>query len=311
MNYLTWLNEWLENYVKPTHKARTYERYQQIVNTHILTNLGDYDLNAITPLLLQKYITNLLQHGNRLTGQALSANTVNGIISILQSSLKMAYTLGLCREYVGNKIVRPKITEKQVACFSLTEQKKMEQYILTSKKYKLYGVIICLYTGLRIGELLALEWADLDFSKGILTVSKTAYDNHGQRYIDRPKTANSHRMIPLPKQLVPVLKDLKRNTQSNWVVVDKNNQPVSVRSYQRSFELLQYKLKIAHKGFHALRHTFATRALECGMDVKSLSEILGHKNTNITLNRYVHSLLEHKQEMMSKLGKILTSAPEK
>ncbi|MCI8369923.1 MAG: tyrosine-type recombinase/integrase [Clostridia bacterium] len=80
--------------------------------------------------------------------------------------------------------------------------------------------------------------------------------------------------------------------------------PVSVRSYQRSFELLLKKLNIPHKGFHALRHTFATRALECGMDVKTLSELLGHKNTGITLNRYAHSLIEHKTEVMNRLGKI-------
>ena len=90
-----------------------------------------------------------------------------------------------------------------------------------------------------------------------------------------------------------------------WVIVDNESKIISVRSYQRSFELLLKKLKIEHKGFHALRHTFATRALECGMDIKSLSEILGHKNTNTTLNRYVHSLLEHKQDMMNKLGKLL------
>ncbi len=305
MKYQNWLNEWLENYIKPTHKQRTYDRYWQVVNTHILASLGNYELNAITPLILQKYVAQLLQNGNQQTGQSLSANTVNGIISILQSSLKTAYTLGLCDEYVGNKIARPKITEKQVSCFNLTEQKQIEHYVLTNKKFKLYGVIICLYTGLRIGELLGLEWRDLDFNKGILTVSKTVYDHQGQRCIDTPKTITSCRMIPLPKQLLPVLRNLKQNTKSNCIVVDKDNRPISVRSYQRSFELLQKKLKIAHRGFHALRHTFATRALECGMDVKSLSEILGHKNTSITLNRYVHSLLEHKQSMMNKLGKLL------
>ena len=154
MKYQNWLNEWLENYIKPIHKQRTYDRYWQIVNTHILGNLGSYELNAITPLLLQKYVAQLLQSGNRQTGQPLSANTVIGIISILQSSLKTAYTLGLCREYVGNKIIRPKITEKQISCFNLTEQKQIERYIITNQKFKLYGVIICLYTGLRIGELL-------------------------------------------------------------------------------------------------------------------------------------------------------------
>ena len=88
-------------------------------------------------------------------------------------------------------------------------------------------------------------------------------------------------------------------------MVSANGKPVSVRSYQRSFELLLKRLNIPHKGFHSLWHTFATRALECGMDVKTLSEILGHKNPTVTLNRYAHSLMEHKAEMMNRLGKLL------
>ena len=111
-------------------------------------------------------------------------------------------------------------------------------------------------------------------------------------------------MIPLPKQLRPILKGLKKRSNSSSVV-SANGSTVSVRYYQRSFELLLKKLKIPHKGFHSLRHTFATRAIECGMDVKTLSEILGHKNPTVTLNRYAHSLMEHKKEMMNRLGKLL------
>ena len=104
--------------------------------------------------------------------------------------------------------------------------------------------------------------------------------------------------------MLAMLKSIKKRSKSEYVVANGPN-PVCVRSYQRSFTLLLRKLKIPHKGFHALRHTFATRALECGMDVKTLSEILGHKNATVTLNRYVHSLMEHKQEMMNKVGKLL------
>ena len=111
-------------------------------------------------------------------------------------------------------------------------------------------------------------------------------------------------MIPLPKQLLPILKALKKRSVSPSVVSAKGK-PVSVRSYQRSFELLLKKSDIPHKGFHSLRHTFATRAIECGMDVKTLSEILGHKNPTVTLNRYAHSLMEHKQAMMNRLGKLI------
>ena len=169
-------------------------------------------------------------------------------------------------------------------------------------------MVLCLYTGLRIGELLALTWSDIDFGKGLLFVSKTCHDgNDGQnhiRIIDSPKTVHSRRVIPLPKQILPHLKSLKKRSLCDYVIAD-GDKPVFVRSYQRTFELLLKKLDISHKGFHSLRHTFATRALECRMDVKTLSEILGHKNATITLNRYAHSMLEHKQDMMNRLGKLL------
>ncbi len=101
-----------------------------------------------------------------------------------------------------------------------------------------------------------------------------------------------------------MLKEMKKKSKCEFVISD-GEKPVFIRSYQRTFELLLKKLGLPHKGFHSLRHTFATRALECGMDVKSLSEILGHKNATITLNRYAHSLWEHKAEMMNKLSKML------
>ena len=304
MKYMDWLNEWLKNYVLPSVKIRTYERYSLIVNLHIRDKIGMLELDDLTPLLLQQYITELLQSGNRKTGKGLSANSVNAIISVLQSSLKTANFLGLTAEYTADKVKRPKLKEKPVECFSLKEQKQIEQAILSGRKDKRYGILLCLYSGLRIGELIALQWSDIDFTKGILTVSKSCHDGKAGLIIDEPKTATSRRVIPLPKQLLPILKGIKKKSHSPFVV-SANGKPVSVRSYQRSFELLLKKLKIPHRGFHSLRHTFATRALECGMDVKTLSEILGHKNPTVTLNRYAHSLMEHKADMMNRLGKLL------
>lgn len=304
MKYIEWLNIWLENYVKPSVKVRTYERYTLIIEKHIAKDIGEYEINALSALILQNYITKLLQNGNCKTGKGLSANSVNSIISLIQNSLRTANMLGIAKEYKADKIKRPKLTEKPVECFSMQEQKQIEYAVLNSKKDKLLGILLCLYSGLRIGELIALQWNDIDLTKGILTVSKSCHDSKYGLIIDEPKTVNSRRLIPLPKQLLPILKAKKKNSRSSYFVSAKEN-AVSVRSYQRSFELLLKKLKITHKGFHSLRHTFATRALECGMDVKTLSEILGHKNPTITLNRYAHSLMEHKQDMMNKLGKLL------
>ena len=258
--------------------------------------------------MLQSFVTELLNGGNLRTGKELSPNFVNTVISVVQNSLKTANLVGIAAEYLANKIKRPKTKEKQVDCFSVSEQKKIENYILQSSKDKLFGIVLCLYTGLRIGELLALTWSDIDFGKGLLFVSKTCHDgNDGAQHIritDSPKTVNSRRVIPLPKQILPLLKALKKRSQCEYIVAD-GDKPVFVRSYQRTFELLLKKLHILHKGFHSLRHTFATRAIECGIDVKTLAELLGHKNATITLNRYAHSLLEHKVDMMNRLGKLL------
>lgn len=140
----------------------------------------------------------------------------------------------------------------------------------------------------------------MDFLKGELTISKSCHDSKkGGKYCrltEAPKTPTSRRVIP-------ILREQKKKSSSAFVVGEDKVQ--TVRSYQYSFSLLLRRIGVPHRGFHALRHTFATRALECGMDVKTLSEILGHKNPTVTLNRYVHSLMPHKHEMMNRLGKLL------
>lgn len=309
MKYKEWLNDWLDNYVRPTAKERTYTRYYEIVHQHIIPHLGDYELNELTPINIQKFVTYLSQSGNLKTGAGLSPNSVNAIITVIQGSLETANRIGLSNEYTADKVKRPKISEKKIECFSSVEQKKIEQYIMGKDKPKLFGVFLCLYTGLRIGELLALEWTDIDFVKGELRVNKTCHDGRNRdgvfaRITDIPKTQSSIRTIPLPKQLMPLLREAKKKSHSIYIV-SSGEKAISIRSYQRTFATLQKNLDIPHRGFHSLRHTFATRALECGMDVKTLSEILGHKNPTVTLNRYVHSMMDHKKDMMNRLGKLL------
>lgn len=304
MLYKEWLSEWLECYVKESVKERTYEKYADITRKRLISVLGEYKLDELTPLIVQKYIIELTKSGNVKTGEGLSANTVWLIIAVIQGSLKTAYSLGITDKYNMDKIKRPRANEKQISCFSPLEQKKIEQAVLSDRRRKMIGILICLYAGIRVGELLALEWTDIDFTKNELTVRKTCYDKGKSRVTTTPKTASSIRVIPLPKQLIPILKQHKNHSQSQYVISEDGSY-ISVRSYQRSFELLLKKLNIPHRGFHSLRHTFATRALECGMDVKTLSEILGHKNATVTLNRYALSLMDHKREMMNRLGNLI------
>ena len=309
MKYKEWLNDWLELYEKETVKPRTYKQYEDVINKRLIPTFGEFEMEDLTPIKLQRYIVELSKVGNTKTGKGLAPNSVNCIIMVLHSSLTMAYVLGLTNEIHVNKIKRPKTIEKPIESFTQEEQKKIESAVLSDKRDKMFGIILCLYTGLRIGELLALEWSDIDLTKSELYVSKTCYDGRDEngksiRIIGTPKTESSKRIIPIPKQLIPHLRNIKKRSSSKYVV-GKGDSIITIRSYQRSFELLLKKQKIPHHGFHALRHTFATRAIECGMDVKSLSEILGHKNPTITLNRYVHSFMEHKREFMNRLGKFL------
>ncbi len=308
MKLKKWIEQWLENYVKPTVKIRTYERYKELT-THIICSLGEYDIKKLSPGIIQNFILDLLNYGNLKTGNGLATNTVNLIISLLQSSIKMAVLVGIMDSFNLDAIKRPKYEEKIIECFTLQEQKKIEKAVISSKKEKLFGIIVCLYTGLRIGELLALVNSDIDLEKRTISVTKSCHYGHDSkgnyiRIVDSPKTASSIRVIPISKQLIPLIKDHNKVNNSSYFISNKGN-PISTRSYQRSFESLLKKLNIYHRGFHALRHTFATRAIESGMDVKTLSEILGHKNSTITLNRYTHSLTEHKYEMMNRLGKLL------
>ncbi len=299
MNYKDWLDEWLATCVKPMVKTRTFERYGDIVRLQIVPELGERDMGELSLPVLQRFAAELSERYSR--------NTVAGVINVIKNSLARAQASGLVKRQFSAAIKCPKAAEKQVESFTAAEQRKIENYVATSSKPKLFGIVLCLYTGLRVGELLALEWSDIDLTRGILTVTKTCRDSWQggiyKKLTDSPKTSTSRRNIPVPRQLLPELRAIKKQSKSRYVISGKGGEEVSVRSYQRSFERMLKKLRIPHKGIHSLRHTFATRALECGIDVKNLSEILGHKNPEITLKRYAHSFMSHKTAMMNKLGR--------
>ena len=261
----------------------------------------------LTPLTLQRFSNELAVCGNTRTGEGLSSSSVNLVITVLQRSLETAFSLGYISSYEADKIKRPKTRERRVECFTLKEQKLIESAALSHRKRKMRGIVLCLYTGLRIGELLALEWSDVDLERLEISANKSCADGRGEngkyiRIVGAPKTDTSVRKVPIAVQLSGLIREMKATAASSYVIGDET---LSVRSYQRSFELLLKKLDIQHRGFHSLRHTFATRALECGVDVRTLSELLGHKNPSVTLARYAHSMTEHKKAMIDKLGELL------
>lgn len=223
MIYKEWLKEWLEIYVRPTLKIRTFYRYTDIVKNHLIKKLGDKKLSELTPAVIQKCIVELSRNGNMKTQKGLSPCTVNSIINVIQGSLKAAFELGYIKEYHGDKIKRPRKEEKMIECFSVAEQQKIQKYVLSSKKQKLFGIVLCMFTGMRIGELLALRWEDIDLKNETITICKSCYDGKDEngktvRKEGTPKTKSSIRMIPVPKQLKPVIREYAKKAGSPYVV---------------------------------------------------------------------------------------------
>ena len=219
MKYKDWLKEWLELYEKPSVKPRTYAQYCDVIERRLIPALGDYDMDELETRVLQRYIVDLSQNGNTRTGKGLAPNSVNAVVLVLHASLTMAYALGLTKAVHVDKIKRPTVREKPVESFTTEEQKLIEQAVLADRRPKMFGIVLCLYTGLRIGELLALEWSDVNLSDAELYVTKSCYDGkdeNGQfcRITGTPKTESSRRVIPIPKQLIPHLRELKKKSNS-------------------------------------------------------------------------------------------------
>lgn len=304
MNYAKCFNDWLVA-IKPELKGSSFCRYQRFAESQIMPELGGYDLEELNSRVIQGFIVR--------KSEECSVSSAKGMLSLIRRSLLYAeeegMAIGANPERIRFKPRKRDEEEKKKRCLTKAEQQRLEEYILKEAPRKMFGVIICLYTGLRAGELLALEWTDIDFEHGLLSVNKSCRDGYGEdgskRIVDTPKTRSSRRTIPLPRALLKALRRMRKESKGKYVIETKNGEPVSMRSYLYSFSKILERLNIPHMGLHGLRHTFATRAIECKMDVKTISEIMGHSSVSVTLNIYAHSLEEHKAMMMNKLGKML------
>ena len=298
MIYSEWAGIWYRNYVQPYKKISTMQKYRDVLKKHVIPILGYVPVKALNGEIIQRFVCKL--------NETYSSGTVNTVIAVLLKSLNDARINGVISAGDIPAFHRPQKVLRRVECFNSKEQRSIEKYILESKKKRLFGIIICFYTGLRIGELLALEWSDVDLENGRLNVNKSCHygrDVNGvyKRIVEAPKTESSDRIVPIPRELTKYFKMMDTGDCLN--VVSHNGKPVPTRTYQAAFTSILKKLGIENRCFHSIRHTFATRALESGMDVRTLSELMGHKNPSVTLSRYAHSLIEHKTLMMEKLVK--------
>ena len=288
-------HEWIcsiENSVKRT----TYQKYYSIVKNHIDTNMiGTLPVQLLSTKIYSDFSRSKLNSG------ALSPKTVNDIIIVIGLALSYAEEVyGIKKP----KLQRVKEPKKEMRVLSIEEQKQLEQYLYQDIALYKFGVLLALYTGLRIGELCALQWEDMQ--SDCIVINKTMHriqdGNHTIIEIGEPKTSSSIRTIPIPEFLQPIINIYRK--PKGYVLINRNGKRVEPRLMQLNFQRMIENCGIQRTNFHALRHTFATRCIEAGFDVKSLSEILGHADVKTTLDKYVHSSFKLKQQNMKLLKPI-------
>lgn len=300
------LNEWLF-YIKTEVKESTYSRYVFIVERHIKPELGKIRLVNMSNETIDEFVRRKLIYG-RLSGSGgLSPKTVASILSVI----KLAFIYGQerghnCPEYL--RIHNPRQTIPRIQILDSEEQKRLEQCILNNPAFWKSGIILSLYTGLRIGEVCALRWEDIEFDTKMLYVQRTIMRiqdtdpeaaHKTKIVIGKPKTECSNRNIPIPEFLLSYLKTYQRSRQS--YVLTGADSYLEPRNYYLKYKKIMRECGLEKYNYHALRHTFATRCIENGFDVKCLSEILGHSDVSTTLRRYVHPSMELKRQQMDRL----------
>lgn len=302
-------DKWLES-LRPNIKESSYIKYSNLLKHYIFPYFENIPIESISPNDISSFCIEMQYKGGK-KGVGLSPKTVMCIISVLKNVFKYA---AQCENIIVadiNNITVKQSQQKPLRILSMQEQKKLHDYLLQDLSLTNLGILLCLYTGIRIGEVCALQWEDISFEEKYLYVHKTmqriqSIDDHERKtsiLISAPKSECSIRKIPIPETIFQLLH--KFNYPSNTYLLTGHKQKfIEPRTLQYRFKGILKTCKIKDANFHSLRHTFATRCIELGFDVKSLSEILGHATVNITLNRYVHPSMELKQKNMNMLSEL-------
>lgn len=298
--------EWLSA-ISPQIKLSTKIRYQNLLYSYIVPKLGNKVINEITYHMLDKFCSDLLCNGGR-NGTGLSSKTVADIMSVIRSVFKFSKKRGFPPS-CDTKSIMIRHSEKDMRIFSRSEQITLCKVLQEELNPYHIGILVCLFTGLRIGELCALKWEDISFLEHSMYIHQTMqriqienYKKHKTKVIiSTPKSKCSIRTIPIPDHLLTLMKRYQQAPTGYFLTCSEDNY-IEPRVMQYQFKRVLQKAEIPTANFHSLRHTFATLCVELGFDVKSLSEILGHANVNLTMNRYVHPSLELKNDNMQKLS---------
>lgn len=302
--------EWLTTQ-KPQLKTSSYAKYANLLNSYLISSFGAIPIQSITRNEAMKYSRELLASGG-IFRQGLAPKTVNSIVSVLKNVLEYASReLGISSASIGDISVRQ--PQKPMRILSRLEQTTLSDKLRNEPSPCNLGILMCLYTGMRIGEICALTWGDINIEEQFLFVHRSMQrvqtgekDKKTKIVIQTPKSDCSIRKIPIPDEMLQLLIQSRKQDDA-FLLTGMIHSYMEPRSMENRFKKVTGICGISNINFHALQHTFATRCVELGFDIKSLSEILGHASVNITLNRYVHPSMELKQENMNRLSALLTT----
>ena len=282
-------------------KLSTISAYAVILENHLLPTFGNKVI-VITEQEVQHFVLLKLDAG-------LSPKTVKDFLIVL----KMIYRYGVKInefQHCDWDIKYPNAQEnKALEVLNIAHHKKLMAFVSDNFTFRNLGILICLQTGIRIGEVCALQWGDIDLQKGVVSISKTieriyiidSEVKHTELIISSPKTQNSHRDIPLSKTLLQLLRPLKRIVNDKFFIITNEEKPTEPRTFRNYYKTVLRTLNIPPLKFHGLRHSFATRCIESNCDYKTVSVILGHSDISTTLNLYVHPNDEQKKKCIDKM----------
>lgn len=294
---------WKE-YKRPYVKQSTMAAYVLILENHILPTFGED--NSLPEQSVQAFVLHKIESG-------LSTKSVKDILIVLKMVMKFGVKKEWMTYYEWDIKYPPSSENKVLDVLSVTNHRKILNHIQSHFTFMGLGIYISLSTGLRIGEICALKWSDINVTDGILTVNRTieriyiieGEKKHTELVINTPKTKNSCREIPMNKELLGMLKPLKKVVNDDYYILTNDERPIEPRTYRNYYKRLMEKLDIPKLKYHGLRHSFATRCIEVGCDYKTVSVLLGHSNISTTLNLYVHPNMEQKKRCIDKVFKSL------
>ena len=285
-------------------KKSTFAAYSLLIANHLLPAFSE--ANDISEEDVQQFVFKKLKEG-------LSQKSVKDILIVLKMILRYGAKHNLM-EHRQIDIRFPTERERQeVEVLSKTNQRKIMEFVKSNFTFQNLGIYICLSAGLRIGEVCALTWNDIDAEQGVIYVTKTIQriylvgeiEKRTEVIIDTPKSKNSIREIPMTKELLRMVKPLKKVVNSSFFVLTNSAAPTEPRTYRNYYKRLMKQLDIPALKFHGLRHSFATRCIESNCDYKTVSVLLGHSNISTTLNLYVHPNMEQKKRCIEQMLKAI------